>query len=168
MPEPPPEKQRDERELGTKPTGQGEAGNETQTPPAAATASTQTTDRAANAPRPRKPTSETRNTRAEGTRERTAASTPRAQPTNTDELGATAPTAARTADTDSDEGEREPEKPTTDAELTKNIELINSTTYIIARRHTIEKPKAIPRGKHSRRCERGGAPLAGARQASNL
>jgi hypothetical protein len=52
VPEPSPENATADRPEGCKPAGQGEPGNDTQTPPEAATARTQATERAAKAPRP--------------------------------------------------------------------------------------------------------------------
>ena len=89
--------------------GQADAGNETQQPPADATARTQATERAANEPRPT-PNADARNTTADGTRERTSASTPEQHPTTTVAFGDTRDSAARTAAAGT--SEREPENPT--------------------------------------------------------
>ncbi|MCC5611529.1 hypothetical protein LC612_33515 [Nostoc sp. CHAB 5834] len=88
-----------------------EEGNETHKPPPAPTARTHATDRAANAPRPRPHWPlETANTSAVGKADRKNASTPAAQPTNTQEPAGTAAAAA-----DNGAGDkphlREPEKP---------------------------------------------------------
>ena len=115
-PEPNPEKHDDAERDGASPAGHARPGDDTHTPPEAATACTQATDRAASAPRP-DPNADARNTRsrAEGTDERTTASTPRAHPTTT--CPRTSGSTARTAATHADDGEREPENPTTGAEL---------------------------------------------------
>lgn len=106
MPEPEPEKALGE---GSKPGGQGEAGNDTHKPPPAATARTTATERRAKAerPEPHNP-EETENTEAEGKAERKNSSTPEAHPTKTDAEGGT-----REAATEHPEEteEREPEKP---------------------------------------------------------
>jgi hypothetical protein len=52
VPEPPPQKAFEDLEDGNSPTGQGEDGKDTHSPPAVATALTQAVERAAKAPRP--------------------------------------------------------------------------------------------------------------------
>lgn len=118
--DPEPEADR-QTEPGTNPDGHAPAGNESHTPPAAATARTQAADRRANAarPDPNRP-DDTENTRAPGNRDRTRASTPRAQPTSTAAPGRTQLTAEPTAASDTRDGAREPEKPTTGADRTRD------------------------------------------------
>jgi hypothetical protein len=115
-----PPKQRDEERDGIRPGGQGELGKETQRPPLIAIERMQAIERAAKAPRPEKPTSETENTRARGQRERTTESTPRAQPTEIGTESGTAAIAAEIAATGAED--REPEKPT--AEASESMETI--------------------------------------------
>lgn len=116
-PEPAPQKQEEEEEEGETPTGHADDGNEKRGAPAPASARTNATERAAKVPRetPRGPandaTENTRN-RDDGRAARTAASTPGAQPTNTDDDGASA---AKHADREAGATEREPENPTTGA-----------------------------------------------------
>ena len=112
MPEPAPQKAREEDAEGASPTGQAPEGNETQTPPAAETARTTATDRAAKEPRPT-PKDAAEKTRAEGKAPRKNASTPAAQPTNTGQPAGTAAAANSQARGATD---REPEKPTAEAE----------------------------------------------------
>jgi len=120
-PEPAPQKQKEEEEEGATPTGQADDGNEKSGAPADATARTNATERAAKVPRetPRGAANDaTENTRSrdEATDARTAASTPEAHPTNTEEeeKGEEART-DRHADSEAGATEREPENPTTGA-----------------------------------------------------
>jgi len=115
VPEPKPEKQDEGEDKGRSPTGHGRDGKAVQSASSApATARTQAIDRAANAPGPA-PNDEARKTRSreQGTLERTAASTPRAQPTTTSAEGSSRPRAQRRARRDASDGLREPEKPIT-------------------------------------------------------
>ena len=82
-PEPAPQKALEEDLEGSKPAGQAQEGKQTHKPPAAATARTTATDRAAKAPGP-EPKEEACNTVADGKEDRKNSSTPGAQPTNTD------------------------------------------------------------------------------------
>ncbi|WP_027405018.1 hypothetical protein [Aphanizomenon flos-aquae] len=107
MPEPRPEKHRDDDAEGTRPAGQEDDGNATHKPPAAPTAETTATERRAKEPRPA-PKEEAAKTAAPGNTPRKKLSTPRAQPTNTREADGTA--AAATEQPLGTE-EREPEKP---------------------------------------------------------
>ena len=107
-PEPAPQKAREEEAEGSKPAGQGDEGKQTHKPSAAATARTTATERAAKIPR-LEPNDEACNTVADGKRERKKASTPLAQPTNTDADAGTRDTTREAAPKGTDE--REPEKP---------------------------------------------------------
>src|SRR5690606_23955184 len=95
--------------------GHAPAGNEHQRPPAAATARTHWTLRAAKAPRPPNCTRKTRS-RAGGTKRRACASRPRAQPVKTCAPVASWASTKRSAATLAGAGARDPETPTTAAE----------------------------------------------------
>ncbi len=108
-PDPKPQKAREELAEGSKPAGQGDEGKQTHKPPAAATARTTATERAARLPGP-EPKEEAENTEADGKEDRKYLSTPRAQPTNTVADGGTRDTAREAAPKEGSP-EREPEKP---------------------------------------------------------
>jgi len=127
-PEPDPEKQRDELADGTRPTGQGDDGNETQQPPADATADTTATDRRAKEDRPT-PKADAEKTRARGNWERKNSSTPPAQPTSTDADGDTNDAATDNAPRDTPDNDRDPLKPTQGKSA---IETINSNLDYIS------------------------------------
>ena len=121
-PEPAPQKQEEDEEEGATPTGHADDGNEKRGAPAPASARTNATERAANEPRDGTPEggakAATENTRRrdDGRAARTAASTPGAHPTSTDEEEeAEEARTARHADKEAGATEREPEKPTTGA-----------------------------------------------------
>lgn len=128
VPDPDPEKHRDEDDEGSKPAGQPPLGNDTHKPPepAAATAWTHAVDRRANAdlPSPNCPEA-TEKTCALGHASRTTASTPVAQPTTTfAELGTAAIAENNAVEATASSGRREPEKPTTQAEAKKEESMV--------------------------------------------
>jgi len=128
VPDPDPEKHRDEDDEGSKPAGQPPLGNDTHKPPepAAATAWTHAVDRRANAdlPSPNCPEA-TEKTCALGHASRTTASTPVAQPTTTfAELGTATIAENNAVEATASSGRREPEKPTTEAEAKKEESMV--------------------------------------------